>query len=170
MARLSGIPEWAATIRLAAPGDGPQLGALLDRFNREFDSETPGADAFGTRLSELLAHVPTGLDGHGTFALLGGEGPDGMAIVRLRPSLYSAALEAYLAELYVVPERRGEGLGRALLRAAMAAAHNRGADRIELGTSETDQAARGLYASEGFINTEDGPEGPLMYVYERMLP
>ena len=40
---------------------------------------------------------------------------------------------------------------------------------IELGTSEDDVAARGLYESAGFINREGGPEGPVMYVYEREL-
>ena len=29
--------------------------------------------------------------------------------------------------------------------------------------------ARALYESEGFINREDGPDGPIMYVYERDL-
>lgn len=166
----AGAHPHPADIRLAAPADGPRLGALLDRFNREFGAETPGAAALGARLTQLLAHTPQEHAGHGTFALLAGDGPDAMAIVRLRPSLYTTALEAYLAELYVVPERRRRGLGRALLRAAMAQAVRLGADRIELGTSETDHAARALYVAEGFINTEDGPDGPTMFVYERPLP
>jgi ribosomal protein S18 acetylase RimI-like enzyme len=38
-----------------------------------------------------------------------------------------------------------------------------------LGTSETDTAARALYESLGFINRERGPDGPVMYCYEREL-
>ena len=40
---------------------------------------------------------------------------------------------------------------------------------IELGTSEDDEAAIGLYESAGFINREGGPDGPVMFVYEREL-
>jgi ribosomal protein S18 acetylase RimI-like enzyme len=51
----------------------------------------------------------------------------------------------------------------------MAVARRRGANRIELGTEETDVQARKLYESLGFLNREGGPEGPLMYFYEREL-
>jgi ribosomal protein S18 acetylase RimI-like enzyme len=41
--------------------------------------------------------------------------------------------------------------------------------RIELGTAETDTAARGLYESAGFTNREREPDGPVMLFYEREL-
>ncbi len=44
-----------------------------------------------------------------------------------------------------------------------------GASFIDLGTSEDDVAARGLYESAGFTNREGKPDGPVMYVYEREL-
>jgi ribosomal protein S18 acetylase RimI-like enzyme len=91
------------------------------------------------------------------------------AELRFRPSLYTGALDAYLEELYVVPERRGHGLGRALLEAAMEAATERGAAHIDVGTSEDDAAARSLYESAGFTNREGGPDGPRMLYYERDL-
>ena len=90
-------------------------------------------------------------------------------MLRFRPSLWSEGRECYLAELYVVPARRGHGLGRALLEAAMALARARGADHMDLGTSEDDVAARALYESCGFVNREKPPDGPVMYVYEREL-
>jgi ribosomal protein S18 acetylase RimI-like enzyme len=92
----------------------------------------------------------------------------GLAVLRVRPAIWSAGLEAYLAELYVRPSHRGGGLGRALLEAAMEQARARGADRIELGTTEDDVVARHLYERCGFIRTE-GAGGPLMFVYERDL-
>lgn len=98
-----------------------------------------------------------------------GDGPDGFAELRFRPSLYTGALDAYLEELYVVPARRGHGLGRALLEAAMEHARECGAARIDLGTSEDDVAARALYESVGFTNLEGGSEGPRMLYYERDL-
>lgn len=90
-------------------------------------------------------------------------------MLRFRPSLWSRALECYLAELYVVPDRRGGGLGRALMVAALGLARATGADRIELGTSEDDVAARSLYESLGFTDREETGDRPVMYVYERDL-
>jgi len=101
--------------------------------------------------------------------LLGGSGPDGVAEVRFRPSIMTGALDAYLEELYVAPAKRGQGLGRALLEAAMEAARQQGAGRMELGTSEDDTAARDLYESAGFSNREGRPDGPVMFFYERDL-
>jgi ribosomal protein S18 acetylase RimI-like enzyme len=78
-------------------------------------------------------------------------------------------LHSYLEELYVVPSLRGKGLGRALLDAAMDVARDGGATQMELGTSETDTAARALYERAGFTNREGSPDGPVMLFYEREL-
>jgi ribosomal protein S18 acetylase RimI-like enzyme len=101
--------------------------------------------------------------------LLGGERPDGLAVLRFRPSFWSGAPDAYLEELYVAPERRGEGMGRALMEAAMDTAREAGAKHMDLGTSVDDTAARGLYESCGFTNREHAPDGPVMLFYERDL-
>ena len=53
--------------------------------------------------------------------------------------------------------------------AAVELARQRGADQIDLATSEDDIAARALYESLGFSNRESGPGSPLMYFYEREL-
>ena len=44
-----------------------------------------------------------------------------------------------------------------------------GADYMDLGTSEDDAAARGLYESLGFSNREGKPDGPVQLYYEREL-
>ena len=88
--------------------------------------------------------------------------------MRLQPSLWSGAQEAYLAELYVVPSRRGQGYGRELITEAMRVARERGADYAFLVTSEDDLLARRLYEAAGFRRTE-GEGGPLMLAYERDL-
>jgi ribosomal protein S18 acetylase RimI-like enzyme len=149
-------------VRRATADDAEAVGWLLDDFNREFDEPTPGPEALAERVRELLA-------GGDTVVLVGGAGPDGLAVLRFRLSIWTEGLECYLAELYVVPERRGQGLGRALMEEAMEVARGAGADYMDLGTSEDDTAARALYESLGFSNREGKPDGPLNYYYEREL-
>ena len=149
-------------IRLASAADASVLGRLLHAFNVEFDEPTPAAEVIAERAAPMIA------SGELTV-LFAGDGPDGFAELRFRPSLYTGALDAYLEELYVVPDRRGHGLGRTLLEAAMEHARKRGAAHIDLNTSEDDVAARALYESTGFTNREGGPEGPTMLYYERDL-
>jgi ribosomal protein S18 acetylase RimI-like enzyme len=148
-------------IRLAGPDDAEAVGRLLHDFNTEYGDVTPGPGAIAARVRELM-------DGDLTV-LLAGPGPEGLAVLRFRPSRWSQGLECYLAELYVVPDRRGQGIGRALMTAVLEHARGAGADFIDLGTSEDDVAARGLYESFGFTNREGAPDGPIMYVYEREL-
>jgi ribosomal protein S18 acetylase RimI-like enzyme len=149
-------------VRRADAAHAEAIGRLLHDFNTEFDDVTPGPVALAERVRELL--------GKGELTVLvGGSGPDGLAVLRFRPAIWTTALECYLAELYVVPERRGQGLGRALMEAAIEVARAEGADHMDLGTSEDDVAARALYESLGFVNREGGPDGPIAYYYEREL-
>ena len=149
-------------VRTATLDDADAIGRLLHDFNVEYDEPTPSPSALADRLRELIARDDF-------TVLLAGSGPDGLAVLRFRPSIWSTALECYLAELYVVPDRRGHGLGRALMERAIASARDRGADYMDLGTSETDTAARALYESLGFTNREGKPDGPLSFFYERDL-
>src|SRR5271166_4746534 len=152
--------EW--DVRVGQLADAESIGRLLHDFNREYDEPTPGPD----RLAERIRYL---IDGDDATILLGGSGPDGLAVLRFRPAIWTEALECYLAELYVVPQRRRQGLGSALLQAAMELARGRGADHIDLGTGEQDVAARALYESLGFSNREGKPDGPINYFYERGL-
>jgi ribosomal protein S18 acetylase RimI-like enzyme len=148
-------------IRLADRDDADAIGRLLCAFNREFDEPAPEPPALAERMRQLL-------DGGDTLVVLAGDGPDGLAVLRFRQAIWSAGLESYLAELYVAPARRGRGLGRQLMEAALREAGNRGADSMDIGVDEPDLAARRLYESLGFSNRSGG-DGPLMYVYEREL-
>jgi ribosomal protein S18 acetylase RimI-like enzyme len=151
-----------ASIRLATPADATVFGRLLHKFNSEYGDSTPDAELIAERAAPLLA------SGEVTV-LFAGEGPDGFAELRFRPSLYTGALDAYLEELYVVPHLRGRGIGRALLEAAMEHARERGAARMDLVTAEADVAAMALYERLGFTNREGHPAGPRMLYYERDL-
>jgi ribosomal protein S18 acetylase RimI-like enzyme len=149
-------------IRPAGVHDAASIGRLLHDFNTEFDEPTPGPDWLAARMVELLEQGQTAV-------LLAGATPDGLAVLRFRPAIWSQALECYLAELYVAPQMRGRGLGRALMQAAIELARTRGADHMDLGTGEQDAAARGLYESLGFDNREGKPDGAVNYFYEREL-
>jgi ribosomal protein S18 acetylase RimI-like enzyme len=148
------------SVRRAQVEDADAIARLLYDFNVEYDEPTPEPPELAVRIRELM--------GADTIVLLAGDGPDGVALMRFRPSIWSSGKECYLAELYVVPDRRGNGLGRALMETAIEVARGEGADFMDLGTSEDDVAARALYESLGFVNRE-GPEGPITYYYEREL-
>ena len=149
-------------VRRAEIADAEDIGRLLHDFNTEYDDYTPGPEAMGKRIAQLLASGDV-------TVLLCGDGPDGLAVLRFRPSLWRETLDCYLEELYVVPDRRGQGLGQALMEAAMETAREEGAGYMDLGTAETDTAARALYEKLGFSNKEGKPDGPVNYFYERDL-
>ena len=146
-------------IRRAGASDAAAVAKLLHDFNSEYEDYTPGVPALTERLGELL-------ESDEITVLLAGDPPLGFALFRLRPSLWAKAGDVYLEELYVVPDRRGEGIGGALLDAAIQAARDAGANHFELTTGEDDTEARGLYESRGFTNHEGAPDGPLMLYYE----
>lgn len=149
--------------RTAQRADSEEVAELLDRFQAEFDEYTPGAKILAPRVHEHIA-------GDLSVFLLAGPPRVGVAQLRFREYLLTGAPTCYLEELYVVPERRGEGHGRMLMQTALGLARERGATTFELGTAVDDTAARGLYESLGFTNLEkEGrPETQMLY-YEREL-
>jgi ribosomal protein S18 acetylase RimI-like enzyme len=147
-------------VRRAQPADADVIGQLLHDVHSEFDEPTPGPQALAERVRKLLA------DGD-IIALLAGGGPDGLAVLRLTGSLWKDALQCYLEELYVAPDRRGRGIGRALMDAAIDLARREGAADMHLATGEDDTAARALYESLGFSNRDS--DGALNFFYEREL-
>ena len=152
-------PTPQITIRRAEAADAAAVARLLHDFNTEFGDPTPGVAALTERAGEMIAAEEM-------IVMLAGEGPEGLAQLRLRPSVWSGALDAYLEEVYVAPAHRGRGIGRVLLESVLEVARAQGATRIDLGTSETDTAAIGLYESCGFSNLEHGAK---MLFYERDL-
>ena len=152
----------SASVRQAGRADADAIGRLLHDFNTEFEDVTPGPEALAERVAELIAEGEM-------VVLLAGDGPDGLAVLRFRRSIWTPGLECYLAELYVAPALRGRGLGRELMQRALQVARERGADYIDLVTGEDDAAARSLYESLGFDNRAGKPGGPVNLYYEREL-
>ena len=154
---MSGMVE-----TLTASSDGIAAAAqLLHDFNVEYDEPSPPPGQIAGRLKELVEQDQVVV----LVARAEEDAPVGVAVMRVQPSLWSEAHEAYLAELYVVPDRRGQGFGRELITEAMRAARERGADYAFLVTSEEDRLAQRLYEAAGFRKTE-GEGGPLMIAYE----
>jgi len=149
-------------IRRAGAGDATDVARLLHDFNVEFEEPSPGVEA-------LTEHSRGLLERGEMLVLLAGGGPDGIALIRFRDSVWTGGPEAHLQELYVVPSLRGRGIGRVLLEATIAAAREAGATGIDLNTGATDTAARALYESMGFTNREGSPDGPSMLFYEREI-
>lgn len=80
----------------------------------------------------------------------------------LHPSTWAVGPYCYLEDLFVAPEARGTGAGRALIEATADAAVAAGAEKLYWQTHRTNAAARALYdrvaRNAGFL------------VYERELP
>jgi ribosomal protein S18 acetylase RimI-like enzyme len=145
--------------------EGAAAAQLLHDFNVEYGEPAPPPQELAARLAELIA-------GCHVTVLLARERETGAAVgvvvMRVQPSVWSPAQEAYLAELYVVPSQRGRGYGRELITEAMRVAREQGADYAFVVTSEDDRPAQRLYETAGFRRTE-GEGGPLMLAYEREL-
>ena len=92
-------------VRSATKADAPLLARMLHDFNSEFREHTPGAAVLEPRVRAFI-------EGGAKSYLIGGEPPIGFAQISFNPSVWSDAPVGLLEELYVVPERRGQGTGR----------------------------------------------------------
>jgi GNAT superfamily N-acetyltransferase len=143
--------------RLVEAADIDAAAALLDRFNREFDTPTPGPAVIARRLRSHL-------DADSLLAFAIGDPIVGIAVVSLRPNVWHDGPVALLDELYVVPERRDRGLGTALIAAVRAECRRRRVEQIEINVDIGDTDARRFYERHGFTAIEpDTGEHALWY-------
>ncbi|MCM3887167.1 GNAT family N-acetyltransferase [Frankia sp. R82] len=145
-------------VRLATTSDAVVVAELLEAFNREFDTPTPATPVLAARLRRLLA-----LDCF--VVLLGGEPAVGVAVMSLRPDVWSDGPVATLDELYVQPDLRGRRFGHAMLAAACHLAGERGARTFEIHVDGEDTGARRFYEAHGFTHIEPGATEPMFYYY-----
>ena len=150
------------TTRLATPDDAEVVARMLHDFNVEFDTPTPGIEFLVGRCRELIESEEA------TF-VLGDEPPLGVGVLFLRPSLYNNGFEVYLAELYVVPDRRDQGIGGAIMATAMELSRERGATDMQIGVDEPDVDTRRFYERLGFRNHYPDDPSARMFFYEREL-
>lgn len=149
----------AVVIRRATTADMPavgRLGALLVRLHHGFDAArfiapSPGtpkgyASYLSSQLEEpdvVILVADSGGDVIG-YTYAGVEGWNYMALRGPAGALY---------DIVVDPARRGQGVGRQLLDATLAALAERGAPRVVLSTAEQNEPAQRLFASAGFRRT-----------------
>lgn len=143
-------------VRRAGPDDAATVATLLDDFNTEFDTPTPGVAVLTARLEQRLA-------GDDLVALVHGDPPDGLAVVSFRPNVWFDGPVALLDELYVRPDRRGRRIGHALITAVEALAAERGGRIVEVNVDGEDVDARRFYAAHGYAFVEPGATEPSFY-------
>jgi GNAT superfamily N-acetyltransferase len=148
------------TPRVATVAEAATVAGLLDAFNREYGTPTPGPAVLATRLRRLLA-------GNEVIALLAGDPAVAVALLTLRPNVWYEGPVALLDELYVAPELRGRGVGSTLLMAAEAMTRERGGELLEINVDGDDIDARRFYERHGYTNTESGDQ-PLFYYYREL--
>ena len=148
--------------RVATAADAVTVAELLDAFNREFTTPTPGPAVLAARLRRLLARSDT-------IAVLAGDPAVAVALLTLRPNVWYDGPVALLDELYVAPRLRGRGLGSTLLTAAEAIIRERGSELLEINVDGQDIDARRFYERHGYTNTEPGQDQPALYYYRELI-
>jgi len=122
---------------------------------RAYADSLPFSLAFQGFAAEL-AELPGPYSPPGGCLLLAKRASLAVGVVGLKPL---AAGIAEIKRLYVAPEARGDGLGRALAERAIAAARTKGYERLRLDTHRPSMAAAiALYRNLGFV--EIAPYGP----------
>lgn len=149
--------------RAASAADADVVAELLDRFNREYDSASPGPAVLAARLARLLA-------GGSVAALLVGEPAIGVALLTFRPNIWFEGPVALLDELYVTPEERGHGIGTVLLKATEELCRQRDSRLFEINVDGEDIAARRFYERHGYSNHEPGQTQPQLYYHRDLEP
>ncbi|BDE70718.1 GNAT family N-acetyltransferase [Delftia sp. NA_296.1] len=139
----------STAIHTAIPEDAELIAPLFDAY-RQFYEQPADADA-------ALAFITARLE-RGESVILLARRPDGSALgfCQLYPSFCSvlAAPIYVLYDLFVVPDARRLGVGRALLLAAEAHARATGHARMDLTTARNNLRAQALYESLGWVRDE----------------
>ena len=120
-------------------------------------------DAFGSTYGEEWSNTErawrdwaAGRWRGGAAAVFAGRAEDGSAVGTAMGAEYDAEPGiGHVYAMWVAPDARGAGVGRALLEEVADWARHRGCDRLVLRVTETNEAARRFYAACGFAETGD---------------
>ena len=163
------MPADSLTIRPAAPEDVDAVVALWDgltadqnRYVRKIRRTRANREAMR---AHLLALVP-----HGQVLVLEGEGRlwGFAAVVVDLPALDFYYASATVSDLYVAPERRGQGWGRRLLEAAVGMIRESGLHAVTISVAAGNAGAIALYRKLGFLPMEQRLLLPLDSDYVRV--
>ncbi|MGI8749205.1 MAG: GNAT family N-acetyltransferase [Thermoleophilaceae bacterium] len=137
----------------AEPDEAEAVARLIIGFRDHMGRDWPSDNAMLAGVERLMEDVGT------TYLLAAADDdspPGGLIQLRFRHSLWTAAPDCWLEDLYVDPAARRRGVGDALVGLALDVARERGSRRVELDTSEDNEAARALYARHGFSGKSKG--------------
>ncbi|HVZ66235.1 MAG TPA: GNAT family N-acetyltransferase [Lacunisphaera sp.] len=138
-------------LRAATPADVP----LILRFIRELAAyEKLQHEVVATEAAlhrTLFAPTPAA---HVVLAETNGE-PAGFALYFFNYSTFLAQPGLYLEDLFVRPEFRGAGIGKALLLHLAKIANARGCGRMEWAVLDWNEPAKGFYRKLGAVPLED---------------
>jgi len=136
------------TLRHATLDDLDQLAPLFDAYRRFYEQPGDVARA-GAFLHERMER------GESTILVAAVQGQL-LGFCQLYPTWCSVAAASVikLSDLFVDPDARRGGVGRALMRAAREFGRRAGAARLDLQTAHTNAKAQALYESEGWTQDE----------------
>ena len=141
---------------VAVPDEAEAIAGLLVEFRDHMGGDWPSENAF-------LASVERLLEDRDTEFLLATPDDDappaGVLQLRFRLSVWKAAPDAWIEDVFVRADARRAGVGDALVTLAAERARERGARRIELDANEENAAALALYERHGFSPRSKGGPG-----------
>jgi GNAT superfamily N-acetyltransferase len=156
----------SARVWVADVSEAETVARLLVGFRDLYGRDWPSENSF-------LASVETIMETRSADYLLGAADDDsppaGVCVLRYRHSVWMAADDCWLEDLFVEEPARGAGLGAALMEAALERARERGCRRVELDANERNAAAIALYRRFGFSEHSKGdPEGRDLFFGDRL--
>jgi GNAT superfamily N-acetyltransferase len=155
----------AARAWLAQPDEAEAVAKLLVAFRDHMGSDWPSENAFLASVERLFE------DADAEFLLASRDDdspPCGVLQLRFRFSVWKAAPDAWIEDLFVQADARRGGVGEALLALAIERAAGRGAKRVELDTNEDNAAALALYERNGFSTRSKGGGGRDLFLGRRI--
>jgi GNAT superfamily N-acetyltransferase len=143
----------APAIRKAEHSDAPALLRLIAALAGFENLEPPDAAAQARLVQDAFGPHPR-FDAWLVFTT-GDPEPAGYAITLETYSSFLARPTLYLEDIFVRPECRGQGAGRALLRHCIRLAHDRGCGRVEWVCLDWNTKAQCVYERMGAARLEE---------------
>jgi len=132
-------------VRRARPGDASHVLVLVEQLGYH-----PDPRGFDETFAQVVRHPEAAV-----FVAVEGLRVIGYLAMSQRPQIRLGGRAAAIDELVVEERRRGEGVGTALLEAAVAHARGLGCRRVDLHTARARQSYhRGFYVAHGFVEVD----------------
>lgn len=132
-------------VRRARPGDASHVYALVEQLGYH-----PDHRGFDETFAQVVRHPEAAV-----YVAVEGLRVIGYCAMSQRPQIRLGGRAASIDELVVEERRRGDGIGTALLDAAISYARGLGCKRVDLNTARVRQSyQRGFYVAHGFTEVD----------------